>query len=93
MPSSTSPLSPAAFGPATRGLSAQVISRLETAQVIRHDLAALLTLQDKVRIGGNFTLADQRIDRQNQRPARSSMLRHRQQRTANSFLFATPAAV
>ncbi|KIC15411.1 FMN-dependent NADH-azoreductase [Leisingera sp. ANG-Vp] len=63
-----------AEGSVTRSLSAQIVSRLGAANVIRRDLASPLPLLDGAWVGANFTPADQRSDEQKQLLALSDSL-------------------
>lgn len=61
-------------GSVSRDLSAQIVSRFGTAEVVRRDLAAPLPLLDGAWVGANFTPADQRSDEQKQLLALSDSL-------------------
>ncbi|MEX0304742.1 MAG: FMN-dependent NADH-azoreductase [Leisingera sp.] len=63
-----------AEGSVSRDLSAQIVSRLDAANVIRRDLAVPLPLLDGPWVGANFTPADQRSDEQKQLLALSDSL-------------------
>jgi FMN-dependent NADH-azoreductase len=61
-------------GSVSRDLTAQIVERLDAAEVIRRDLATPLPLLDETWINANFTPADQRSDEQTQLLAQSDAL-------------------
>lgn len=76
-------------GSVTRDLSAQIVKRLGTTQVIRRDLAAPLPLLDGAWVGANFTPADQRSAEQKQLLALSDSLIE-ELKQADTIVIGTP---
>ncbi|UWQ78853.1 NAD(P)H-dependent oxidoreductase [Leisingera sp. S132] len=76
-------------GSVTRGLSAQIVSRLDADTVIRRDLAAPLPLLDGAWIGANFTPADQRSEADKQLLALSDALVE-ELKQADTIVIGTP---